>query len=320
MTAIAPQCTQRVHRWTGWKGIQQSKRLSYQYEENDITYTIWGYDGPEVHVCTIWTGTVPDSVIAEGYSQQQNDADKGEFEGSWKSTANLPVEYRMSDGSAFVSPCMFPAGVYLYLTGSGDSAQARGGGDAFLLSSEAAGDVTAEWSFQDWVLAAGGGVAFKDAVPGDHVSLLIYAPATPVTSTPGTGNCNLVDPGVGAAILIVPAAGNGDYTVDLAACSPVPSSDYTGFYEWNYPHTGKGTVSVGVPQQSKYNLFTVDIPLVRFVNKLPLIGSGLCDITIPAVEPKIILPHWKGKATLHNSGHTGLKLSWWLALARIQTV
>jgi hypothetical protein len=315
--ALTPQFTQRNHRWTELRGVCASKRLVPQWSDDDTVYTVWGYDGPEVHLCTIWKGTVPDSILS-AYSQEQNDADKADFEANFKNVANQPVEWRLSDGSPFVSPCLFPSGVYLYLTGSGDSSTERGAGDAYALSSEAAGSVSQEWSFLDWVLAAGGGIAFKGAELGDHVSLLVYAPATPVTSTPGTGNCNLVDPGTGAAILIVPATG-GSHTVDLASCAPVPSPTYQGFFDWDYPHTGKGTVSLGVPQAAKYNLFTVDIPLVRFVNKLPILGAGEIDITIPAVEPKIILPHWKGKATLVNGGHTGLKLSWWLALARVQT-
>jgi hypothetical protein len=236
-----------------------------------------------------------------------------------------------SDGKPIFLPCLFPGNVFLYPTGAGDNVtnQTRGDGQAFVVKCSAEQDYNVEFQFIDWVYLAGGGIKWKNGEEGDWVSLAIYAPATPVTPNgSGTGNCNLVDPGVGAAILIVPAAGNGAYDVDLEDAIPVPS--YTeneegiqtpnGFYNWSDPDTGSGVVTAGVPQASPYNLFAVALDLVRFANRLQLEGAEIQDLTVPAVKPKKILPQWKFKVTAHHAAGTAdLVVHWWLTTARIKT-
>jgi hypothetical protein len=44
-----------------------------------------------VHVCTIWQGLVPDGVLAGGYTQEQNDADRADFETHYKAGGNGPL-------------------------------------------------------------------------------------------------------------------------------------------------------------------------------------------------------------------------------------
>jgi len=236
-----------------------------------------------------------------------------------------------SDGKPIFLPCLFPGNVYLYPTGAGDNVtnQTRGDGQSFVVKCTAEQDYNVEFQFIDWVYLAGGGIKWKNGEDGDWVSLLIYAPATPVTPNgSNTGNCNLVDPGVGAAILIVPAAGNGAYDVDLEDAVPVPA--YTedeegvqtpnGFYTWSAPDTGSGVISASVPQVSPYNLFAVAIDLVRFANRLQLEGTEIQDLTIPAVKPKKILPQWKFKVTAHHAaGTSNLEVQWWLSTARTKT-
>jgi hypothetical protein len=89
--SIAPQFTQRASSWTIWKAAQALKGLVTQYEDDGTVYNIWGYDGPEVHICTIWKGTLPDSIVTGGYSQGQNDSDKTDFETYYKPLANKPI-------------------------------------------------------------------------------------------------------------------------------------------------------------------------------------------------------------------------------------
>lgn len=98
MIIFASQLTQRSYTWTNWKTVQADKNLVYQYEDDSNIYTIWGYDGPEVHFCIIWKGTVPDGIIGSGYSQNQNDVDKSDFETNYLSTANSVIESRTKDG------------------------------------------------------------------------------------------------------------------------------------------------------------------------------------------------------------------------------
>lgn len=90
--AFGSSYTVRQHSWSSWKAIQAEKALLTQYHDDGVLYTIYGYDGPEVHVCTIWKGGVPDGVISGGLSQAQNDNDKSDFEANYETSANRPVE------------------------------------------------------------------------------------------------------------------------------------------------------------------------------------------------------------------------------------
>lgn len=217
---------------------------------------------------------------------------------------------KQKDGSPYFSPCMFPTGVYLYITGADDK-------DApFYCVSSSPGDSSFFFEFEDRVLIAGGGVTFRNAEPGDWVSMEVMCPATPITvNQSGTGNCNIVNG------IIVPAAGNGTHDVDLSTANPVITPDKNGFWEWDFPEVGRGTVSMGVPGASSCHLIAVDVPLTSFVNRSHVIGGCSMDFTIPAIEPKIFLPHWRVKVTVHHGeGTNQLALSWYITTARAKTV
>lgn len=89
--SISSQFTQRNYKWTDWKVIQSVKNLIYQYEDDGYIYTIWGYDGPDAHICSIFKGNVPYSIIEQGYSQVQNDSDKVDFETNFQANGNKPL-------------------------------------------------------------------------------------------------------------------------------------------------------------------------------------------------------------------------------------
>ncbi len=74
--------------WTAFKAIVSPKVLSIQYDDDGSVYTIFAIDGPAGYIATIWKGTVPYGVIAAGYSQATNDADKTDFETNYKPYAN----------------------------------------------------------------------------------------------------------------------------------------------------------------------------------------------------------------------------------------
>lgn len=106
--ALAPNYTQRIYNWAGLKAAKATRGFVYQYEEDAEKYTIWGYDGPEVHMCTIYKGAVP-YTIAETYSQEQNDTDKADFENGPKPVINQAVsgnKYRniTGNGTTVVKP------------------------------------------------------------------------------------------------------------------------------------------------------------------------------------------------------------------------
>jgi len=235
---------------------------------------------------------------------------------------------KTSDGKQIFLPCMFPPGVYMYYAGCADDpVNGRGAGVEFALSRDTAGEATLDFSFNDWVYLTGGDGSSQDAELGDWITFECYAPASVVTPNQGnTGNCNLVDvPGTGGTLhVIVPAAGDGTHDVDLATAVPVPAGkpeEKTGFWEWSWPDEGRGEIAPGTPQESPFNLYDFQITLNRQLSKYQLLGSRVFELTIPAVNPSALLPHWKGKCILHNSsGHSGLKVVWTVVCARYKTV
>lgn len=240
-----------------------------------------------------------------------------------------------SDGKQIVLPCLFPGGVYLFVCGATDSETERGEGDLLTISSETSGDTVVDMDpFLDFVYVAGGTLLFEGGQLGDWFSARMVCPATEVVvNESNTGNCTLTEcpacPGIPAdAKIIVPAAGNGTHDVDLETATPVPTHDPeeggagSGFYTWNEPATGvgRGTI-VAVPGMTgDYHLLDHEVQLVAFVNRVPLLGSGQLDVSVQSVKPKKLLPHWNGRMTLHNTGHTGLKAALMIVTARKVTV
>jgi hypothetical protein len=83
---------QRSGTWSWFKPLVFSKSLKVQYEEDAEIYVIYGYDHPEVCTCTLWKGVVPAAVVAGGYSQAQNDADKADFAANFEPYANRSID------------------------------------------------------------------------------------------------------------------------------------------------------------------------------------------------------------------------------------
>lgn len=102
-TSFSPALTVRSSAWTSWKAARETSAGIHQYEASDGVYRIWFYDGPEIYTCVIWQGVVPDDIIAGGYSQAQNDADKADFVTNFILSANRSVLPRTSDGKQVIS-------------------------------------------------------------------------------------------------------------------------------------------------------------------------------------------------------------------------
>jgi hypothetical protein len=303
--------TVRFYSWTDWKAVQAARSLQTQYNEEPSRYTIYGYDGPEVHESIVEKTTPPN-------------ADQTDFEANYKPTANQSIDPRTSDGKPINLLNQFPGDVIPYFAGAADVPGGnRGEGAQFNLGSDAAGDTVLDFTFNDWIYLLGGNLIMSGGDIDDWINYLIFAPPTPVTPNPGAGNCDLVDPGVGAPILIVPnGGGTGSDDVNLADTFPVPAVDDMGkpigYYDWDDPDEGKGAITVGAPGASFWNLYTIQIDIVNYVARQPLLGD--CDVPInPPVKPKKLLPFWTHRVTLHNSGHAGLKAAWSLTTARKTT-
>lgn len=148
----------------------------------------------------------------------------------------------------------------------------------------------------------------------DWIGFCMMAPATPTTANGGgTGNCNLV-PVPGS--IIIPAAGNGAHDVDLNTAAnanltgvgdpyprlvtqavPVPAMaadgvSYNGYWDWS---DIDGSIAMSVPGKGRYNLFTFEIRLIRYIEKWPVFaGTGQTYTHYFKINHNggDLLPHW----------------------------
>jgi hypothetical protein len=223
----------------------------------------------------------------------------------------------------------FPGNVFYYVTGAGDDVSTRGNGEPFSIRVEGTdpSDPTpTEFDFMDFVYVAGGAIIWANAVLGDWITLEMRIPATPAptANVEGLGNCNKVPIG-GGANLLIPAAGNGGFDLDLATAIPVPAANeetgtQTGFWDWSSPDVGKGVVSPGQAGLAAWNLLDVSPAPIRFMNRFHMLGAGRVDVD-PPIKPKKILPHWLFRVTVHSAGRaTGtLDVVWSLKTGRVRT-
>ena len=235
---------------------------------------------------------------------------------------------KTSDGKPIYLPNSFPGNVILYIAGSGDSSTVIGAGQDFVASSEVAGTTDVDWQFRDWTYLAGGGLYFEGAVFGDKVSMKLYAPATTVAvNGSNTGAVNLYEVAPGSGLHIIVPSPNNTGTHDITSAVPVPAYDEEngepadGWWNWNEPDTGSGTMAPAIDHVGKFELYDFPIDLSCFVKNMPMIsGDRHVNITVPAIKPKKTLPQWKFRVSVVNGGHADLKVGWYLVTARRKTV
>ena len=234
-----------------------------------------------------------------------------------------------------VRPNLYPDGITLTFAGRGDDpTNGRMLGDRFNLSNNLTNDdETLTFGFNDQITLSGGMVDVKDAQLGDWVRYDIEAPATPTPPTSGgTLNCVRVEviPSSGLYML-VPATEGATHFLDLADPTkwvPVPAQRASigtqrrvpdGFWEWNYPTTGKGALAARPSQDGWWNLYEFSqAPLARFAPDVNLLGSGKLDLGVgESLRPQVLLPHWNHKVTLHNeAGSHDVQIVWNLLVGR----
>lgn len=98
MVEFAANLTKRKFAWTAWKALLASKGGIVQCDQDTDQYFIWFYDSYEVIFTSIWLNSVPQDLIDGGYSQNQNNADKTDFETNYKAKANQAIEPKTTDG------------------------------------------------------------------------------------------------------------------------------------------------------------------------------------------------------------------------------
>ena len=231
------------------------------------------------------------------------------------------------DGKQIFLPNLFPGTVLVIYTGAGDDITngIRLGGQEFEISSSAIEDVTFEFQFMEWVYLAGGGIYYEGAKIGDNITYKVYAPATVAANNPGIGAYDKLDLG-GFNMYVPNTSSSGDWDLDLTEklnpnvgftkVTPVPSPDGTGFFDYD---ADTGLITLNQTQTGGYNLFDIPIDIATFINKVPMLGANTTQLTVPAIKPKKILPHWIHKITFHHEYTQPVSLSWFLYAAREKT-
>jgi hypothetical protein len=235
-------------------------------------------------------------------------------------TLNLiPSPINEADHKPIVIPYPATEGFSTYFTGAGDDlsptppASGRGEGTRLIFDFAGPGTITKILNFSEIVEVHDGQLMYQNNnefdMTTDTLSLSFTMPATPVTSTPGTGNCNKVD--VGGYNILIPAAGDGQWTLDLNTAIPVPAKQHDGYYNMNFK---TGALTVGVPGDSNCNFF--DIPITAYsIKELP-IGHPLGQFDIEAYKTESFHQRWDLHVTVNKVSAGAGKAAGWLMLFR----
>lgn len=232
-------------------------------------------------------------------------------------------------------PNRYSDGVTLTFPGVGDDPESgRWKGSKFRLRKSTAGDESMTFGFNDWIQLSGGAIRFQNASFGDEISYTVKAPATATPPTQAGGNCVLAEviprSGLYTIVPVPPGDGTHQMSADaLGAAVPVNAQGRddisgkrvaNGFWDWNWPDEGKGTVSPNSMQTGWFNLYTFPITLANFVPCNQLLGTGTVQMDVSALRPQYILPQWQHEVTLHNEdGGHDLQAVWMIQVARMKT-
>lgn len=153
----------------------------------------------------------------------------------------------------------------------------------------------------------------------DKFSLGVYMPATSTTFMPeGNGNCNIVNeqgqPGQMDSYIIVPAAGDGYYYVDLDEAVPIPSTG-TGFWSCDY-ETGDVSFSAS-PGQDNFHLLAVPVQSWLMRNIMTSHPGGWFDIDVYKTE--WFHKRWKMRWEVYKETPGDGDISGWVLVFRKNT-
>jgi len=203
------------------------------------------------------------------------------------------------DGKPVMVPAPFTDGLYMFVSARGDSLTdgvvGRGEGTKLVLSWTGDGyedeEKEAVATFHETVEMHDGHMDFDPDDWGfdDEWSVFIRIPATPVTEDAyGTGNCNLVEiiPYSGLHV-IIPAAGDGYYNVDLSTAVAVPDEG-NGFWDYD-PWEDEFTPTAGGADFQLFDFQLSDLYLVR--NMICSSRMGYWELDAYKVEP--IYARWQ---------------------------
>lgn len=237
-------------------------------------------------------------------------------------------EVRAADGKLYVSPDMWATGTLTNFCGAADTvATGQRGDDLLAFTSTVAGVLTKVFRFIQPAWLAGGHIQYQGAVAGDWINFTTKVPATAGTEHLGAGNYNKVAVGVGAYIFVPAIPGTGNWDLDLTTkenanvaftkVRPVPAPGNHGYFDYDMDTEA---VTPNVAGKGGYHLCDYEVVLAEFITKVSLLGSDHFPLTVPAVRPILILPHWEHHFSLNNATEKTLTVVSMLYIGRMNSL
>lgn len=239
------------------------------------------------------------SMMMYSYTESQNLS-------NLMSTGLKTDTLKESDGRQIVTPSPIGVGWNIFFMGADDdldkfaihklnpfAPSGRGEGNRFLIEVEgAAPDPTiSEFRFAEIVHIHDGEITWGPDGYWDHndnFSIGIHFCASSVSPASGDGNCNLY-PIADGYNMIIPAAGDGYYNVDLSTACPIRNVNKTGY--WSVNET-TSEVLVGTPGGSGFDLFDFAPGPGWFMRTIPT-SSHLNVMKPISYRTEMIHPTWK---------------------------
>ena len=261
-----------------------------------MSVTIYDSD-TEYNKYKVWCETENTWVYTEGYQSTEplecpNNNTHTIIPDRTEVVDSIPAqEPRDSSGKLRVHQTSRKLGTVMYWTGVGDDTSqplSVGGGSKTILQHNV-GDAVPEVTYIDINSVENvtylheGYITWKDTY-FDTISLEIVPTVTSTITSSGT-NYNLYN-----GYLIVPAAGDGyidiasDITINNGGLVYMPDDDLgnppTAFWnaEWDINSKSYINITPAPYGNGRYNMFSIEVTLAKFINKIPLLGSGFIPL------------------------------------------
>lgn len=209
-----------------------------------------------------------------------------------------------SDYRSIMAVNRFPAGYTVYPTGAGDDIinKVYGAGPELVMAS---GSLTKELQLLNHFYVFGGRAIWEAASLNDKMNAWLVAPAS-TGWLDEAGNFNKVQVAPGAYVLVPASQGQGNCNVDLAAkfgttsvlkSTPVPVPGNVGWFDYD---SDTNVLTPNVNQKGGYNLYSFDVKLFQFCNKVPgRKGDGSESVFESSdVVGKLLYNTWRIRFTL----------------------
>lgn len=290
-----------INSWSEFKSLViVSKNLNYQYKEDNASYEI--YASEDVFVWNV-------RLLKDGGS------DVSDWESNYKANGNKPIKPVDVDGRVLTHSTARKRGLFTYFTSSGDGVADEsviGGNGTSLEYHHAVSGNSSEVMYIDFNTIANetymnsGWMIWKDAL-NDKISLEIVPKLSTYTSGSNT-NFNLY-----GGYLVIPAAGNGTISLTSIKLVEIPINEYgirlgAGYWDATYNTSSKSFENlIANPYGTgRFNMFTVEISLDRFLNKINLLGSNMANFD--AQDGSQLGHNMRLKVTFETAGNDH---EWW---------